>query len=130
MQLLFTNKDSAEYFSKLFSRARKWGAVPTGITQNVETLLLSDIARNMLSNSDFIMMLNQAQPDRVELAGLLNMSNKQLSYVTNAAFGTGLIFAGKAIVPFVDHFPQDNDLYRMMTTKIEEVTELNRTTGT
>lgn len=129
LQLLFTNEYSAQYFFELWSRSRKWGAIPTGITQNVETLLLSDLARRMLSNSDFIMMLNQAQPDRVELAGLLNMSNKQLSYVTNTEEGHGLLFAGKSIVPFVDNFPKDNDLYRMMTTKIEEVSDIKRLAG-
>ncbi len=122
IQLLFSNEYSAQYFFELWSRSRKWGAIPTAITQNVETLLLSDLARRMLSNSDFIMMLNQAQPDRVELAGLLNMSDKQLSYVTNTTAGSGLLFAGKSIVPFVDNFPKNNALYEIMTTKIEEVT--------
>jgi len=123
LQLLFSNDYSANYFFELWSRSRKWGAIPTGITQNVETLLLSDLARRMLSNSDFIMMLNQATPDRVELAGLLNISNDQLSHVTNSEPGQGLLFAGKSIVPFIDKFPTDTDLYRMMTTKIEEVTK-------
>lgn len=126
IQLLFNNEYSAQYFFELWSRSRKWGAIPTAITQNVETLLLSDLARRMLSNSDFIMMLNQAQPDRVELAGLLNMSDKQLSYVTNTAAGSGLLFAGKSIVPFVDNFPKDNVLYEIMTTKIEEVTGIQQ----
>ncbi len=125
-QLLLNNEYSANYFFELWSRARKWGAIPTGITQNVETLLLSDLARRMLSNSDFIMMLNQATSDRMELAGLLNISNKQLSFVTNSEAGHGLLFAGKSIVPFIDRFPQDTDLYRMMTTKIEEVSDLQR----
>lgn len=123
IQLLFSNEYCANYFFELWSRARKWGAVPTGITQNVETLLLSDLARRMLSNSDFILMLNQATSDRVELAGLLNISNKQLNFVTNSEAGQGLIFAGKSIVPFIDRFPTDNNLYRMMTTKIDEVVE-------
>ena len=122
-QLLLNNEYSANYFFELWSRARKWGAIPTGITQNVETLLLSDLARRMLSNSDFIMMLIQATSDRVELAGLLNISNKQLGYVTNSEAGHGLLFAGKSIVPFIDNFPQDTDLYKMMTTKIEEVVD-------
>jgi type IV secretory pathway VirB4 component len=121
IQLLFQNEYSANYFFELWSRARKWGAIPTGITQNVETLLLSDHARRMLSNSDFIMMLNQATSDRLELAGLLNISQQQLSYVTNSEAGHGLLFAGKSTIPFIDKFPQDTDLYRMMTTKIEEV---------
>ena len=124
IQLLFTNEYSANYFFELWSRSRKWGAVPTGITQNVETLLLSDLARRMLSNSDFIMMLNQATSDRIELSNLLNISSKQLSYVTNSEPGHGLLFAGKSIVPFLDQFPTDTNLYKMMTTKIEEVTEI------
>lgn len=120
-QLLLNNEYSATYFFELWSRSRKWGAIPTGITQNVETLLLSDLARRMLSNSDFIMMLNQSSTDRHELAGLLNMSNKQMSQVTNTEAGKGLLFAGKSIVPFTDSFPKDTELYKMMTTKIEEV---------
>lgn len=126
IQLLFSNEYSANYFFELWSRSRKWGAVPTGITQNVETLLLSDLARRMLSNSDFIMMLNQATSDRMELAGLLNISNKQLSFVTSSEPGHGLLFAGKSIVPFIDRFPTDTDLYRMMTTKIEEVGDIKK----
>lgn len=123
IQLLFSNEYCSNYFFELWSRARKWGAVPTGITQNVETLLLSDLARRMLSNSDFIMLFNQAQPDRVELAGLLNMSNKQLSYVTNTQEGSGLLVGGGAIVPFIDRFPVDTQLYKLMTTKLDEVSE-------
>lgn len=129
IQLLFSNEYSANYFFELWSRSRKWGAVPTGITQNVETLLLSDLARRMLSNSDFIMMLNQATSDRMELAGLLNISNKQLSFVTSSEPGHGLLFAGKSIVPFIDRFPTDTDLYRMMTTKIEEVGDIKKDTS-
>lgn len=129
IQLLFSNEYSANYFFELWSRSRKWGAVPTGITQNVETLLLSDLARRMLSNSDFIMMLNQAASDRMELAGLLNISNKQLSFVTSSEPGHGLLFAGKSIVPFIDRFPTDTDLYRMMTTKIEEVGDIKKDTS-
>ncbi|OPX92485.1 MAG: AAA-like domain protein [Pelotomaculum sp. PtaB.Bin104] len=126
IQLLFSNEYCASYFFELWSRSRKWGAIPTGITQNVETLLLSDLARRMLSNSDFIMMLNQATSDRMELAGLLNISNKQLGYVTNSEAGHGLLFAGKSIVPFIDRFPTDTKLYKMMTTKIEEVADVQR----
>lgn len=120
IQLLFSNEFCAQTFFEFWSRARKWGALFSGITQNVETLLLSDLARRMLSNSDFIMLLNQAAADRVELAGLLHMSNKQLSYVTNATVGSGLLIAGKSIVPFVDDFPRDTELYRMMSTKPNE----------
>ena len=123
IQLILTNEYAANYFFELWSRARKWGAIPTGITQNVETLLLSDLARRMLSNSDFILMLNQSQPDRVELANLLNISQEQLRFITNTEPGHGLMFAGKSVIPFVDRFPKDTQLYKMMTTKIEETSE-------
>ncbi|MEG0570368.1 MAG: ATP-binding protein [Oscillospiraceae bacterium] len=122
--LLFQNEYSANYLFELYKRARKWGAIPTGITQNVEDLLVSDMARRMLSNTDFVMMLNQSASDRVELAALLNISNQQLSYVTNSQAGQGLLFAGNSIIPFIDKFPQDTELYSMMTTKIEEITAL------
>lgn len=120
--LLFQNEYSANYLFELYKRARKWGAIPTGITQNVEDLLVSDLARRMLSNTDFVLLLNQAASDRAELASLLNISNQQLSYVTNSQQGQGLLFAGSSIVPFIDKFPK-GDLYNMMTTKIEEITE-------
>ena len=119
--LLFQNEYSSNYLFELYKRARKWGLIPTGITQNVEDLLLSDNARRMLSNSDFIIMLNQATSDRVELASLLDISNPQLSFVTNVKEGQGLVFAGNAIVPFKDEFPKETELYKMMTTKLEEV---------
>lgn len=119
--LLFQNEYSANYLFELYKRARKWGAIPTGITQNVEDLLVSDLARRMLSNTDFVMMLNQAASDRAELATLLNISNQQLSYVTNSQAGQGLLFAGNSIIPFIDKFPTDTQLYSMMTTKIEEI---------
>ncbi|WP_122791343.1 VirB4-like conjugal transfer ATPase, CD1110 family [Intestinibacillus sp. Marseille-P6563] len=121
IQLLVTNAYSSNYFFELWSRSRKWGAVPTGITQNVETLLLSDEARRMLSNCDYIMMLNQSANDRVPLAELLNISPRQLNYVTNAEPGSGLLFAGKSIIAFTDKFPKDTELYKMITTKLEEV---------
>ena len=120
--LLFKNEYSDNYLFELWKRARKWGAIPTGITQNVEDLLRSDNARSMLSNSEFIYMLNQASSDRDELAHLLNISDQQLNYVTNSDPGHGLIFAGNAIIPFEDDFPQKTEHYKMLTTKIEEVT--------
>ncbi len=98
--LLFQNEYSANFLFELYKRARKWGgAIPTGITQNVEDLLISDLARRMLSNSDFIIMMNQATTDRLELAQLLNISNEQLGYVTNANEGQGLLFSGNSIIP-------------------------------
>jgi len=125
IQLLFTNPYSSNYFFELWSRSRKYGAIPTGITQNVETLLRSDDARRMLSNCDFIMMMNQAHNDRQELAELLSISDRQLRYITNTEPGSGLLFAGKAIVPFIDHFPKDTKIYRCCTTKLEEVVAAN-----
>ena len=124
--LLFANEYSANFLFELYKRARKWGAIPTGITQNVEDLLKSELARRMLSNSDFIMMLNQAPSDRAELAKLLNISSTQLSYVTNSDPGQGLLFSGNSIIPFVDKFPQETKLYRMMTTKVEEVSQITK----
>jgi type IV secretory pathway VirB4 component len=118
--LLFQNEYSANYLFELYKRARKWGGVPTGITQNVEDLLVSDMARRMLANSDFILMLNQAPTDRIELEKLLNMSSRQANYVTNVSAGQGLLFCGTSIVPFIDKFPLDSPLYKMMTTKPDE----------
>lgn len=130
IQLLFSNEYCSNYFFELWSRARKWGAIPTGITQNVETLLLSDLARRMLSNSDFVMMLDQSQPDRMELAGLLRISNRQLSFITNVEPGHGLMVAGKAIVPFANDFPTDTQLYQLMTTKPGEEHQARYRRGT
>lgn len=121
IQLLFTNSYSSDYFFELWTRSRKYGAIPTGITQNVETLLQSDNARRMLSNSDFIMAMNQAHSDRQELAELLSISDRQLRYITNTEPGSGLLFAGKSIIPFNDKFPMDTKIYKMITTKLSEV---------
>ena len=125
-QLLLSNEYSANYFFELWTRSRKYGAMANGITQNVETLLLNNDARRMLSNSDFIMMFNQSANDRRELAEILQISEKQLSYVTNSDAGNGLMFAGNAILPFTDRFPKTSKLYQCMTTKLEEVRELER----
>ena len=121
LQMLFQAESSARYFSELWSRARKWGAIPTGITQNVDLLLTSDLARSMLSNAEFLMMQNQAAPDRGAIADLLNISTQQLSLITNAGVGQGLIRYGAAVVPFEDSFDRSTTLYKMMTTKLEEV---------
>ncbi len=118
--LLFANEYSANFLFELYKRARKWGGVPTGITQNVEDLLKSETARSMLSNTDFVMMLNQAASDRMQLAKILNISDNLLTYVTNSDSGHGLICCGGSIIPFKDKFPH-NELYDLMTTKLEEV---------
>ena len=120
MYLLFNNEYSADFFYELFKRSRKYGGVVTGITQNVEDLLRSETARTMLANSDFVMMLNQAATDRAELENMFNISPAQLQYITNSDPGHGLLFTGGSIIPFVDDFPKDTKLYKMMTTKLEE----------
>lgn len=118
--LLTQTDSSAKFLQQIWKRARKWGGIPTGITQNVEDLLASKEARTIISNSDFVMMLNQAPLDRVELAKMLNISPTQISYITNSDPGQGLIYNGKTIVPFIDKFPTDTKLYRVMTTKPDE----------
>ena len=115
--VVFENEHSAEFFSSAWRRFRKRNAQPTAITQNVEYLLDSVEASTMLSNSEFIIMLNQAASDREKLAEKLNISNDQLGYITNAKAGSGLIRYGSALVPFVNQFPKDTELYRLMTTK-------------
>lgn len=95
--------------------------VVLGITQNVEDLLRSDLARTMLANSELIIMLNQASTDRKELADLLNISDQQLSFITNVEAGHGLLKIGNSLIPFVNKFPKDTELYKLMTTKINEI---------
>lgn len=119
--LFFQDDYSAQFFFELWKRARKWGAIPTGITQNVEDLLLSDTARRILSNTEFAVLLNNAASDRQELAHIFNLSSRQLGYITNTLEGQGLIIAGKNIVPFEDKFPKDTNIYKVLTTKPEEV---------
>ena len=114
--LLFQHEYSANFLFTLWKRVRKYRACCTGITQNVDDLLQSHTARTMLANSEFLVMLNQAATDRTELARLLNISDNQLSYITNVESGCGLIKCGSAIVPFLDNFPK-NRLYQLMTTK-------------
>ena len=115
--LLFQHEYSANFLFTLWKRVRKYGACCTGLTQNVDDLLQSHTARTMLANSEFLVMLNQASTDRLELARLLNISDNQLSYITNVDFGRGLIKCGSAIVPFMDTFPKHTQLYKLMTTK-------------
>lgn len=119
--LLFRNEYSSSFLFEFWKRVRKWGGIPTGIEQNIEVILMSETARTMLSNSGFIMMLNQASNDRDELADLLKISPTQLSYVTNSIEGQGLLYAQGAIVPFIDKFPQKTKLYQLMTTKLDEL---------
>ena len=115
--LLFMHEYSAQFLFKLWKRVRKYGAFCCGLTQNVDDLLQSHTARTMLSNSEFVMMLNQAEPDRRELAKLLDISDAQMNYITNAEAGHGLLRFGSALVPFVNNFPKDTKLYKLMTTR-------------
>ncbi|MBF2599144.1 ATP-binding protein [Listeria seeligeri] len=119
--LLLKEEQTAAYSVEIWKRFRKWGGIPTGLTQNIKDLLASREIENIFENSDFIYMLNQASGDRQILSKQLNISPHQLSYVTNSNEGEGLIFYGNVIIPFVDRFPKDTQLYKIMTTKPDEV---------
>lgn len=119
--LLLKEEQTAAYSVEIWKRFRKWGGIPTGITQNVKDLLSSREVENIFENSDFIYMLNQASGDRQILAKQLNISPHQLSYVTQSGEGEGLLFYGNVILPFTDKFPKDTELYRIMTTKPTEM---------
>ena len=106
---------------EIWKRFRKWGGIPSGLTQNVKDLLASREIENIFENSDFIYMLNQAQGDRNILAKQLGISQHQLSHVTQSGPGEGLLFFGNVIIPFVDHFPKDTTLYQIMTTRPDEI---------
>ena len=118
--LLLKEEQTAAYSVEIWKRFRKWGGIPTGITQNVKDLLSSREVENIFENSDFVYMLNQASGDRQILAKQLNISPHQLSYVTHSGEGEGLLFYGNVILPFADKFPKDTELYRIMTTKPTE----------
>ncbi len=116
--LLLRNEYSANFLYTLWKRVRKYGAYLIGITQNVEDMLQNNTARAMMANSELIIMLNQASTDRAELAKLLNISDLQLSYITNVGFGEGLLKIGSSLIPFSNKFPKDTELYKLMTTKL------------
>ena len=115
--VVFENEHSANFFASAWRRFRKRNAYPTAITQNVDFLLDSTLARTMLSNSELVVMLNQAGPDQTRLAQLFHISEDQMKYITNASAGCGLIRYGSALVPFENHFPKDTELYELMNTK-------------
>ncbi|MDE6902545.1 MAG: conjugal transfer protein TraE [Lachnospiraceae bacterium] len=121
--LLLKEEQTAAYSVEIWKRFRKWGGIPTGITQNVKDLLSSREIENIFENSDFIYMLNQAAGDRQILAKQLNISPHQLSYVTNSNAGEGLLFYGNVIIPFIDHFPKQTHLYKLLTTRPEDLAE-------
>ena len=120
LYLLFQHEYSANFLFTLWKRVRKYGAYCTGITQNVEDLLQSHTARTMLANSEFLIMLNQAPTDRLELAKLINISSEQMDFIKDVNPGCGLIKVGSALVPFENRFPKNTELYRLMSTKVNE----------
>lgn len=121
MHILTQTDTSARFLQSIYKRARKWGGVPTGMTQNVEDLLKSAEARTILNNCDFVLMLNQAPLDRNELCEMYNISDTQAEYITNSDAGQGILYTGKTIVPFVNQFPVDTKLYKVMSTKPNEI---------
>ena len=118
--LLFTEPQTAAYSGEIYRRFRKWGGIPTGVTQNAKQLLESVEVSNILENSDFLLILNQAAGDREILARQLNISPKQMAYVTHSEAGEGLIIFGNIILPFVDKFPENSMLYKIMSTRLTE----------
>ena len=124
--LLFQNEYSSEFLYRLWKRVRKYGAYCTGITQNVGDLLQSHTASTMLANSEFLVLLNQAGKDREQIADLINISETQRSHITDAPTASGLVKINKALVPMEDNFPCDTELYKCMTTKLDEVTEYQK----
>mgnify|MGYP000793108564 FL=1 len=124
--LMFANDYCVNFFYTLWKRARKYGAILTGITQNVEDLLHNEKIGTLLSNSNYIVMLNQSSQDRDNLAELLNLSPQMLSSITNAKKGSGLLQCGSAIIPFRDNFPKDNDIYEVLTSDFDEIVEIRK----
>ncbi len=125
MHLLLKEDQTAAYTVEIWKRFRKWGGIPTGLTQNVKDLLSSREVENIFENSDYVYMLNQASGDRQILAKQLNISPHQLSYVTHSGEGEGLLFYGSVILPFVDRFPKDTELYSIMTTRPADLIPTN-----
>jgi type IV secretory pathway VirB4 component len=126
MHLLLKEEQTAAYTVEIWKRFRKWGGIPSGLTQNVKDLLASREIENIFENSDFIYMLNQAAGDRQILAKQLGISTHQLSYVTHSNAGEGLLFYGNTIIPFIDRFPKDTgEIYSLLTTKPSEMPGVN-----
>ena len=123
--LLLKLPSSAAYLQMIWKRARKWMGTPTGITQNVEDLLRSPEGQTILSTSDFALMLSQAPLDRAALASIFNISEEQQEYFTNVGSGEGLIYTSRTIVPFENHFPKDNELYKILSTKPEDAEKVS-----
>lgn len=118
--LLLKEKQTAVYSVEIWKRFRKWGGIPTGLTQNVGDFLRSEEIEGILGNSDFVYLLNQNAKDQAILADKLGLSEKQLAHVTNSEQGSGLILFDNVVIPFVDQYPKDTKTYAIMTTKPEE----------
>ena len=127
--LLLKEEQTAAYSVEIWKRFRKWGGIPSALTQNVKDLLASREIENIFENSDFILMLNQAQGDRQILAKQLGISSHQLSYVTHSNAGEGLLFFGNTIIPVIDRYPKETESYRIMTSKPSEVTDTSLQTS-
>ena len=123
--LVFQNEYSATFLNTLFRRARKYGGVPTGITQNVRPVLESPTARDMLQNCSFIEILGQAGPDRDALKEILNLSDTEVEYITNSPKGQGILYTGTAKIPFSNEIPKDTKIYRVLTTNPKEMHEFD-----
>ena len=113
--------------ANIYRRARKWGGIPTGISQTTTDILTNEDARIILSNCNFLLLLNQSQIDRAALADLYGISDSLQDYITDKPSGTGLLYTGKTIVPFINQFPKDNELYKIMSTKATEEDEPENT---
>lgn len=118
--LLLQTKSSAQFLQQIYKRARKWGGIPTGITQNVSDLLGNEDAKTILYNCNFILMMNQSQIDRAQLSEIFGISESLQDYITDKPAGTGLLYTGSTVVPFQNSFPKDNELYKIMSTKVTE----------
>ena len=118
--VLLSHPSSSETLKNIWKRARKWNGVPTGMTQNVEDLLLSPAARAIINNTSFVYMLNQSAMDRGMLQEILKLSDNDMEFVTNQDSGRGLIFNGKQAIPFVNDFPKNTQLYKIFSTKSAE----------
>lgn len=120
IHVLFRNEYAAQYIRQLYKRGRKFGLVITGITQDIEDLLSNPVARGMVSNSDFVMMLSQKSENLKLLSEMLKLSEEEQKFVSQAPAGSGLLYAEKVIVPFVDEFPEDSYLYKLISTKFDD----------
>ena len=129
MQLLLSNAYAIDYFDMLWTRSRKYGAIPTGITQNIERLINNEKTRLMVANSDYLVLLGQSATDAMALGGVLSLSDDQVGYIRNSGVGEGLLVANGKIVPFENRIPKDTQLYRITTTKIDDLAAMAGASG-